>query len=105
MSIKNSPPSQATRIDITDATVISRSPSVLAAEVEGAIMMMSINQSKYFSLDKIGSDIWQRIEPRCSFANLIDRLAVDYDADRAIIAADVRVLLDRMVAQDIVTLT
>jgi hypothetical protein len=105
MSIENSPQPQETHVDIADATLISRSPSVLAAEVEGVIMMLSINRNKYFSLDEVGSDIWQRIEPRCSFADLIDRLALDYDADRAIIAADVRAWLDRMAAQDIVTLT
>jgi hypothetical protein len=89
---------------IVDATVISRSPSVLTAEVDGEVVMMSIEQGRYFGLDDIGSDIWRRIEPPCSFAVLVDRLASDYDADRATIAADVQALLDRMVAQDVVRL-
>ena len=89
---------------ITDATVISRSPSVLTAEVEGEIVMMSIEQGRYFGLDDIGSDIWKRIEAPCSFAALIDRLMVDYEADRATIAADVQALLGRMAAQDVVRL-
>ena len=90
---------------IADATVISRSPSVLTAEVDGEIVMMSIEQGRYFGLDDIGSDIWKRIEPPCSFATLIDRLVVDYEADRATIAADVQALLGRMAAQDVVRLT
>jgi hypothetical protein len=89
---------------IVDSTVISRSPSVLTAEVDGEVVMMSIEQGRYFGLDDIGSDIWRRIEPPCSFAVLVDRLAGDYDADRATIAADVQALLDRMVAQDVVRL-
>src|SRR5215472_1674825 len=89
---------------IADATVISRSPSVLTAEVEGEVVMMSIEQGRYFGLDDIGSDIWNRIEPPCSFATLIDWLTTDYDADRATIAADVRALLGRMAAQDVVRL-
>src|SRR5207237_792172 len=64
---------------IADATVISRSPSVLAAEVDGEIVMMSIEEGRYFGLDDIASDIWKRIEQPCSFAGLIDRLAADYD--------------------------
>jgi hypothetical protein len=91
-------------VNITDATVISRSPSVLTAEVDGEIVMMSIEQGRYFGLDDIGSDIWKRIEPPCSFATLIDGLAADYEADRAAIAADVQVLLDRMAEQDVVRL-
>src|ERR1700720_2256826 len=90
---------------IADATVISRSPSVLTAEGDGEIVMMSIEQGRYFGLDDIGSDIWNRIEPPCSFAALIDRLAAEYAADRATIAADVQTLLSRMAAQDVVRLT
>ncbi|MEA2993177.1 MAG: hypothetical protein QOD40_2097 [Alphaproteobacteria bacterium] len=90
---------------IDDATVIIRSPSVLTAEVDGEIVMLSIERGQYFGLDDIGSDIWKRIDPPCSFLDLVDRLAADYEADRATIAADVRVLLGRMAAQDAVRLT
>ena len=90
---------------IGDATMISRSSSVLSAVVDGEIVMMSIEQGRYFGLDDIGSDIWKRIEQPCSFATLIDRLAADYDADRATIAADVHALLGRMAAQDVVRLS
>jgi hypothetical protein len=89
---------------IADSTVISRSSSVLTAEVNGEIVMMSIEQGQYFGLDDIGSDIWKRLDSPCSFAGLIDRLAADYDADRARIAADVRTLLERMAAKDVVKL-
>ena len=86
-------------------TLISRSPSVLTAEVDGEIVMMSIEQSHYFGLDQIGSDIWKRIEPPCSFAALIDGLAADYEADRATITTDVKTLLVHIVERDIVRLT
>ena len=105
MPTENSTESRDTMPAIFDATVISRSPSVLTAEVDGEIVMMSIEQGRYFGLDDIGSDIWKRIESPCSFAALIDRLIADYDADRATIAADVQALLGRMAAQDVVRLT
>ncbi len=89
---------------IAEFTVISRSPAVLAAEVDGEIVMMSIEQGRYFGLDDIGSDIWKRIEQPCSFAALVDALAADYEADRGTIAADVTALLARMAEQDVVRL-
>jgi hypothetical protein len=89
---------------VRDATAISRSPSVLTAEVDGEVVMMSIEQGRYFGLDDIGSDIWKRLDTPCSFAELIDRLASDYDADQATIAADVCDLLSRMAEQDVVRL-
>ena len=72
--------------------------------VNGEVVMMSIEQGQYFGLDDIGSDIWKRLDPPCAFADLIDRLAADYDADRASIAADVRALLETMAERDVVRL-
>jgi len=89
---------------IADAAIVSRSPSILTAEVDGEIIMMSIEQGHYFGLDHIGSDIWKRIEPPCSFAILIDGLAADYEADRTTIVTDVQSLLDHMAKHDIVRL-
>jgi hypothetical protein len=90
--------------NISEATIICRSPSVVTAEVDGEIVMMNIEQGRYFGLDDIGSDIWKRIEPPCSFAVLIDALAADYEADRATIMADVQKLLGQMAEQDVVRL-
>lgn len=98
MTISNPDTSAA----ILGSTVISRSPAVLAAEVDGEIVMMSIAEGRYFGLDDIGSDIWRRLDPPCSFGELVERLAADYDADRETIAADVRVLLLRMAEHDVV---
>ena len=89
---------------IAETAMISRSPAVLAAEVDGEIVMMSIEQGRYFGLDDIGSDCWKRIEQPCSFAALIEGLAADYEADRGTIAADVTALLTKMVEQDVVRL-
>jgi hypothetical protein len=89
---------------IEDATIISRSPSMLTAEVNGEIVMMSIERGRYFGLDDIGSEVWKYIEPPCSFGQLIDRLSTDFDADRATIAGDVRALLRQMLAEDVVRL-
>jgi hypothetical protein len=89
---------------IADSTIISRSPAVVTAEVDGEVVMMSIEKGQYFGLDDIGSDIWKRLDPPCAFSDLIDHLAADYDADRAGIAADVRALLATMAAHDVVRL-
>ena len=84
--------------------MIARDGSLLTAEVDGEIVMVNVEHGQYYGLDDIGSDIWERIEPACSFAALTDSLSVDYEADRETIAADVRALLERMAAQEVVRL-
>jgi len=89
---------------IIDATLISRSPSVLTADMDNEVLIMRIEHADYFNLNDVGSDIWRRLESPCSFANLIDQLAADYDGTRATIAADVHALLSQMAVHDIVVL-
>ena len=67
--------------------------------------MISVEQGRYFGLDAIGSDIWRRIEPPCTFATLIQGLVADYDAEPATIATGVQHLLEHMAKQDVVRLT
>jgi hypothetical protein len=89
---------------ITDTTVISRSPSVLTADIDNETLIMRIEHGDYFSLSSVGSDIWRRLESPCSFAGLVDQLAADYDAAMATIATDVHALLSQMAVHDIVVL-
>jgi hypothetical protein len=89
---------------IADLTIVSRSPSVLTAEIDSEVVMMSVEQEEYFGLDDIGSDIWKRLDRPCTFADLIDRLAAVYDADRENIAEDVRALLATMAERGVVRL-
>ena len=44
---------------IADATIISRSPSVLSAVVDGEIVILIVERVRYFVLDLVVSDIWK----------------------------------------------
>jgi len=88
--------------EIGEITRISRNPAILVAEVDSETVMMSIAAGRYYGLDEMGTVIWRRIDPPCSFGELVDGLAADYEADRATIAFDVRALLDRMLQEDVV---
>ncbi len=87
-----------------DDRLIARSANALVNETDGNIVMMTIERGQYFSLNDIASDVWRRIEPPCSFGDLVRSLAADYDADEQQIAAHIGVFLDRMIAEDVIKL-
>jgi hypothetical protein len=89
---------------IDSQTLISRSTGLLVAPVHDETVMMAIESGNYYGLDDIGSEIWRRLESPSTFAALVDGLAADYDADRAVIAEDVRKLLAVMAEHHVVTL-
>ena len=88
---------------IGEETRIYRTGSVLTAEIGKQIVMMDIESGRYLGLDDIGSVIWQRLETPRTFGDLVDSLVEDYDAERAVIAQDVRELLKEMAAQSVVS--
>jgi hypothetical protein len=90
-------------MSIGEETRIHRTASVLTAEVDKQIVMMDIESGRYLGLDDIGSVIWQRLETPRTFGELVDSLVEDYDAERAVIAQDVRELLKEMAAQSVVS--
>ena len=97
---KNQPPP----VPIDDDTLIARNTSLLSGEVHNEMVMMSIESGRYYGLDDIGTDIWRRLETPRKFGEIIDALGADYDADREMIEKDVRVLIAKMAAHDVVKL-
>jgi hypothetical protein len=89
---------------IGEKTPICRAKSLLTAPVDQEMVMMDIKSGRYVGLDDIASVIWQRLETPRSFGELVDSLVADYEADRPVIADDVRALLVDMAAHGVVTL-
>lgn len=89
---------------IEDSTLITRNAAIMATPVRDEMIMMSVESGRYFGLDDIGRDIWNRLEKPCRFADLVDGLAADYAGDRAAIAEDVRKLLVDMAAHQVLRL-
>ncbi len=85
-----------------DSSLLCRVELVLTAEIDGEVVMMGIDQGRYFGLDDIGSDIWRRLETPVTLGDLVDALAAEYDAERTVIARDVVALLDQFLDHGIV---
>lgn len=91
-------------VKIDERTLITRSTEVMTASVHDETVMMDIESGRYYGLDDIGSEIWRMLETPRRFGDLVDSLLKDYEADRAVIAADLRKLLSLMAEYKIVSL-
>ncbi|MBF0333255.1 MAG: PqqD family protein [Alphaproteobacteria bacterium] len=86
-------------------TRVCRRGDVLSAEVNGEIVLMSVDQGQYIGLDEIASDLWTRIERPLTLEALVAQLADAYDGDPAVIERDVGALLTEMAANGLVDLS
>jgi hypothetical protein len=73
-------------VALEPSTVVVRSHAVLANEIDGEAVMLSIENGKYYGLDGVGTDIWNLVsEPRSIGAictELLDRYDVDAETCR-----------------------
>jgi hypothetical protein len=68
-----------TTIDVT--TPIIRHPDLIAAEMDGDLVMMSIEQGQYYGVSGVGPRIWELLERPTTVeelaATICDEFAVD----------------------------
>ncbi len=75
--------------EITIETVISQIEEIVASDIDGETVMMSVENGKYYGLDDIGSRIWELIERPVKVSDLNNTLIERYDIDRETCERDV----------------
>jgi hypothetical protein len=83
-------------MSITKNTVVQRRKDALSAQVGDDIVLMNSKVDNYYGLDKIGSDIWQRMEQPIAVERLCAELTSVYEGDAATIETEVLELLERL---------
>lgn len=63
-------------------TTVSQIKDIVATDIDGDVVMMSIENGAYYGLDPIGSRIWEMIGTPCKVSDLIERLMEEFEVDR-----------------------
>ncbi|HSH52564.1 MAG TPA: PqqD family peptide modification chaperone, partial [Bacteroidales bacterium] len=63
---------------LTKETIIQRNPDILASDIDGEKVMMSIQQGEYYGLGKTGSFIWDILEQPIAISDLADLITEKY---------------------------
>ena len=69
------------RVLSTDQIVSANSHDLLVSDMEGEAIMLSINQGKYFALDKVGTAIWDLIQKPVSIREVHKALVEKYNGN------------------------
>ncbi len=68
--------------DITMHSIISRNSQITAADMDGEIVMMNIENGNYYNLGKTGSTIWNMLQEPITLQALMEQLLDRYDVTR-----------------------
>ncbi|MBN1791217.1 MAG: lasso peptide biosynthesis PqqD family chaperone [Bacteroidales bacterium] len=69
----------ADKKEITPDTILQRKSDLLFNQIDGEVVMLSIENSEYYGMDKVGSRIWELLEQPVSFKELVGKLIKEYE--------------------------
>ena len=78
--------------------MIRRNPDLLAVEMDGDLVMMSIERGEYFGVGGIGTRIWELLEQPRTFDGLVEAICAEYDVAETTCRADAAGFLDQLAA-------
>jgi len=64
---------------LTLQAIVKRNSGLVTSNIDGEIVMMSVDNGEYYGLDEIGSRIWDLLENSISIEQLVDKLTEEFD--------------------------
>ena len=84
---------------------IVRDPDLVATEMDGELVMMSIERGEYFGLNRVGSRIWELLHSPMRMHELCDRLEQEFEIDAARCREEVLAFVGELLEQGLVRQT
>lgn len=63
-------------------TVVVRSPDQVSGDLDGKIVLLSIENGEYYNMNEVGSRIWELLEKPMTVSALVDQLLTEFEVDR-----------------------
>lgn len=90
--------------NITLETKLVRNPDQLFGDIDGEIVILSIQMGEYYNLDRVGTDIWMYLSDPHSFKEIVDYLTEVYDVTPEVCKKDAKPFLEELLINNILLL-
>ncbi|MEE4196497.1 MAG: lasso peptide biosynthesis PqqD family chaperone [Bacteroidales bacterium] len=90
---------------LTENNIIQRNNDILASDIDGEKVMMSIQQGEYYGLGKTGSFIWDNIEKPITIKDLADLITEKYEVSREKCLQDILPFLNDLAEKKLIVTT
>lgn len=85
--------------DLLPTATIVRSSDQVHGDLDGKVVLLSIENGEYYNMNEVGSRVWELLEKPITVGALIERLLTEFDVDRVKCEQEVTAFL-RQLRQD-----
>jgi hypothetical protein len=86
----------STTPELKPQTVVSRVPEQISGELDGKVVLLSIENGEYYNMNGVASRIWALIEKPTTIAAVVDQLLEEFEVERDTCEAQVIAYLGRL---------
>ena len=83
------------------STAVMRDPDIIATDMDGETVMMSIEQGSYYGLGGVGPFVWEQLAEPLSVEELCRRVLEEFEIDQATCQADGFAFVDDLLEKGI----
>lgn len=87
---------------ISDASLLTRSPDLIATDMDGETVMMSIERGEYFGLGGVGGRVWELLAQPMTLDQLTAAICAEFAVDEDTCRADLQRFTDELAAKGLV---
>ncbi len=88
---------------LKEEKTISRNSDIISSEVNGEIVMMSVQNGKYYSLNPTGNYIWKVLEKPLSVTDLLKHITTTFNLTEDKTREDVVPFIEDLIKENILT--
>ena len=81
------------------------SPSVYARPFGEELVLLDFDRGKYFGLNAVGALIWTEMGRGAAIADIVVKVATDYDVEADVAARDAAALVEILLAEGLIRAT
>jgi len=90
---------------ITLNTIIQRNPDILASDLDGEKVMMSIKKGEYYGLGKTGTFIWDNIANPVKIGDLVEHITQKYQVTEQQCLNDIKPFIADLIEKQLIIAT
>ena len=79
------------------STMLKRKPDMVAANIDGDVVMMDVDQGQYYGISGVGSRVWELLEESISIVGITEVICREYETDPATCRNDITKFINELI--------
>jgi len=87
---------------LTPTTVLVRAPDIIASDMDGDTVMMSIERGEYLGMGEVGTRVWRLLEQPNSIQEIARQICLEFTVDETTCQADILAFADELIQNGLI---